>query len=84
MKIRTDFVSNSSSCSFVIEDTKNVKTFVSKFKIFDGVEVPYCVDDGIDICIYVKNKHWVVVRDMLVSIGVISEGDYCNDTTEFF
>lgn len=84
MKIRTDFVSNSSSCSFVIEDTKNVKTFVSKFKIFDGVEVPYCVDNDIDIMVYTKYKHWVLVRDMLVSIGVISKRDYNNDTTDFF
>jgi hypothetical protein len=84
MKIRSDFVSNSSSCSFIIEDNKNVKTFISKFKIFDGIEIPYGVDNNIDICIYVKNKDWVVFRDMLVSIGVISESVYNNDTTELF
>ena len=46
MKIRTDFVSNSSSCSFVIEKQDMMNCF-KVISLFKDIEVPYDVADSI-------------------------------------
>lgn len=53
MKTRTDFVSNSSSCSFVIKDVKNALTAIKSLGT-DGF-IPYELDD-IDLHVYAKRS----------------------------
>jgi hypothetical protein len=71
MKIRNDFVSNSSSCSFIIENNKNVKQTFKCFKIFENATIPYDVDDEIRIQISATYKNWTKLRDLLHEIDVI-------------
>lgn len=57
MKLRSDFVSNSSSCSFII-DAKNARKAceVAYSKLY-GLEVPYDINNDIAVRLYAKNKN---------------------------
>lgn len=81
MKTRIDFVSNSSSCSFIIED---IKTMLPKFKIFDGVNVPYEIENEVSISISTTYRHWFKLRDILVELGLCESGLYNKLPDDYF
>ena len=57
MKVRSDFVSNSSSCSFII-DAKHVrKACEAVYSKLYGLEVPYDISTDITVSLYAKNKN---------------------------
>lgn len=51
MKIRNDFVSNSSSCSFIIEDLKSVSSLLRK-TFGEDASIPWTIDDKISVSLY--------------------------------
>lgn len=69
MKTRTDFVSNSSSCSFVIRDVKGALTAIKTLGT-DGF-VPYELDD-LSLRIYAKRS---VLRDLITALDQPMEYD---------
>ena len=58
MKTRSDFVSNSSSCSFVIDRVSggNVSGIAFLAKTIDETDIPYDIENEISITIDVKRK----------------------------
>lgn len=58
MKLRYDFVSNSSSSSFIVKgDNGDVKLLIQKVsEMFQRIEPPWCIDDRVQIEISTKNK----------------------------
>ena len=59
MKTRSDFVSNSSSCSFIVESAANdgvVKAFGAFASVLAGVDIPYNLSDSVRISARAKNK----------------------------
>lgn len=81
MKTRIDFVSNSSSCSFIIED---IKTMLPKFKIFDGVNVPYEIENEVSISISTTYRHWLKLKGILVELGLCESYLYNNLPDDYF
>lgn len=62
MKIRTDFVSNSSSCSFIVEATENM---LAKHKIFENIDIPYTFSDEVRVYIRFKYSNFKAIFDIL-------------------
>lgn len=77
MKIRTDFVSNSSSCSFIIE---NINKMFSILKAFEDIEIPYSFEDELSIRISVKYKNYKKLKNIISSEN--DEYDYLNEIDE--
>ena len=55
MKIRNDFVSNSSSCSFIIENLKSISSLFRK-TFGKDISIPWTIDDKISVSIYGKKQ----------------------------
>lgn len=77
MKTRTDFVSNSSTCSFIVYDAKTaVKFFRDEIcSDYDNSNVPYGIDD-VKFTLNGKKKTLEKIRDF-VDYGIVSS--YPND-----
>ena len=57
MKTRNDFISNSSSCSFILSSGARMADAVKFFaKIFDGDNIPYKLRDEVTVECFAKNK----------------------------
>lgn len=72
MRIRLDFVSNSSSSSFIVSNEQGYATllFQKYAEIFRNCQASYDYNDSIVIYAYTKRKDYNTVRDLIVS---------CND-----
>ena len=57
MKIRSGFVSNSSSCSFIIDAKHARKACEAAYSKLYGLEVPYDISTDITVRLYAKNKN---------------------------
>lgn len=57
MKIRNDFVGNSSSCSFIIDAKNMCKACNCVFDKLYGLDIPYDINNDITVRIYAKNKN---------------------------
>lgn len=79
MKIRNDFVSNSSSCSFII-DTKLSK-FSNVISIFENVDIPYSFENTVTVSIYVKYKNYIALKNLLIELEYCNDDRYCSDYT---
>lgn len=65
MKIRMDFVSNSSSCSFIVKDPADAAFAFSK--AFADVSIPYDFDEKISVSAHAKNKWFRQIEKDLTS-----------------
>ena len=74
MKIRSDFVSNSSSCSFVIDT--NMERFTKVISVFSDIDIPYEFDNGIRVYVRSKNKNYNKLRQILIDMEYINGGNY--------
>ena len=72
MKTRTDFVSNSSTCSFIVYDAKTaVKVFKDEIcSDYDNSNMPYGIDD-VKFTLNGKKKTLEKIRDF-VDYGMVS------------
>lgn len=84
MKIRTDFVSNSSSCSFIIKEV-GCEKFISISKIFNDIQIPYEFDNTIEISVYTKLKDMLSFAEKLheLEIGCNDPYYYKMDLSEY-
>ena len=66
MKTRNDFVSNSSSCSFILSADARLADAVRFFaKVFGEDHIPYRIRDDVTVECYVKNKWLREVKSKL-------------------
>jgi len=79
MKIRLDFVSNSSSSSFVVSGPLgNAALTVQRFsENFNGMWVPSEYGDSLEIRIRCKNKHFKEMWEFFHKNGDFSNGEEC-------
>ena len=88
MKVRSDFVSNSSSCSFII-DAKHARKAceVAYSKLYD-LDVPYDINTDITVRLYAKNKNVDKLFAELHESGFVSLGEkpyhYTDEDPEAF
>lgn len=75
MKVRCDFVSNSSSCSFIIGAKYVRKACETTYRKLNSLEVPYDIDQDITIRIYAKNKNVDALYSWLYSIDDMSSNE---------
>jgi len=83
MKIRSDFVSNSSSSSFILHRPDLQTAVKSLCQICEKYEVPWKIEDQISIRIHVKNKNWQDVTAALYDEyegKAVNHGIYCGET----
>lgn len=88
MKIRIDFVSNSSSCSFIIDAKHARKACEAVYSKLYGLEVPYDINTDITVRLYAKNKNVDKLFAKLHESGFVSFSEkpyhYENEDPEEF
>ena len=88
MKVRSDFVSNSSSCSFIIDAKHARKACEAVYSKLYGLEVPYDISTDITVRLYAKNKNVDKLFAKLHESGFVSFSEkpyhYADEDPEAF
>ena len=88
MKVRNDFVSNSSSCSFIIDAKNARKACEVVYSKLYGLEVPYDINTDITVRLYAKNKNVDKLFADLHESGFVGSSDkpyhYADEDPEAF